>query len=81
MFFFNKPPKWNDRNKYFHNLKYYFHIEVQAFVLNFNGRVDKASVKNFQLIDEFDDNRIHMQFGRIGKQNFNMDVAFPYSIF
>jgi hypothetical protein len=35
-------------------------IEVQAFVLNFNGRVDKASVKNFQLIDEFDDNRIHM---------------------
>jgi tubby and related proteins len=56
-------------------------IEVQAFVLNFNGRVDKASVKNFQLIDEFDDNRIHMQFGRIGKQNFNMDVAFPFSIF
>jgi tubby and related proteins len=45
----------------------YFSIEVQAFVLNFNGRVDKASVKNFQLIDEFDDNRIHMQFGRIGK--------------
>lgn len=54
---------------------------MQAFVLNFNGRVDKASVKNFQLIDEFDDNRIHMQFGRIGKQNFNMDVAFPFSLF
>lgn len=35
-------------------------IEVQAFVLNFNGRVDKASVKNFQLIDEYDDNRIYM---------------------
>jgi tubby-related protein 1 len=33
MFFFNKPPKWNE--------------QVQAFVLNFNGRVDKASVKNF----------------------------------
>ena len=61
-------------------LSSYF-IEVQAFVLNFNGRVDKASVKNFQLIDEFDDNRIHMQFGRIGKQNFIMDVAFPFSIF
>lgn len=42
-------------------------VEVQAFVLNFNGRVDKASVKNFQLIDEFDDNKIYMQFGRIGK--------------
>jgi len=53
MFFFNKPPKWNEN--------------VQAFVLNFNGRVDKASVKNFQLIDEYDDNRIYMQFGRVGK--------------
>ena len=46
MFFFNKPPKWNE--------------QVQAFVLNFNGRVDKASVKNFQLIDEYDDNKIYM---------------------
>lgn len=53
MFFFNKPPKWNE--------------QVQAFVLNFNGRVDKASVKNFQLIDEYDDNKIYMQFGRVGK--------------
>ena len=58
-----------------------FWIEVQAFVLNFNGRVDKASVKNFQLIDEYDDNHIYMQFGRIGQQNFNMDVAYPCSIF
>jgi hypothetical protein len=22
-----------------------------------------------------------MQFGRVGKNNFNMDVAFPFSIF
>ena len=58
-----------------------FWAEVQAFVLNFNGRVDKASVKNFQLIDEYDDNHIYMQFGRIGQQNFNMDVAYPCSIF
>ncbi len=31
-----------------------FSPDVQAFVLNFNGRVDKPSVKNFQLIDEND---------------------------
>ena len=31
----NKPPKWND--------------QVGAYVLNFNGRVTRASVKNFQL--------------------------------
>lgn len=67
MFFFNKPPKWNE--------------QVQAFVLNFNGRVDKASVKNFQLIDEYDDNKIYMQFGRVGSDQFNMDCAFPFSIF
>jgi len=38
-FFYNKPPKWNEH--------------LQAFVLNFNGRVDKASVKNFQLVIKF----------------------------
>jgi len=42
MLFFNKPPKWNDCS--FLGIT---SIEVQAFVLNFNGRVDKASVKNF----------------------------------
>ena len=34
--FVNKPPKWNET--------------IQAYVLNFYGRVDKPSVKNFQLI-------------------------------
>jgi tubby-related protein 1 len=47
MFYFtNKPPKWNE-GKIVFNL-----LAVQAFVLNFGGRVDKASVKNFQLIEE-----------------------------
>ena len=41
---FNKPPKWSE--------------EYQAFVLNFYGRVRLASVKNFQLIDEKNDNYI-----------------------
>ena len=27
---------------------------MQAYVLNFNGRVDQASVKNFQLVDKID---------------------------
>ena len=67
MFFFNKPPKWNECKYLTHCLTCYVPIEVQAFVLNFNGRVDKASVKNFQLIDEYDDNHIYMQFGRVGQ--------------
>jgi len=36
----NKPPKWSQ--------------EVEAFVLDFYGRVKQASVKNFQLINEND---------------------------
>ena len=81
MFFFNKPPKWNECTFFPHYINVVIFLEVQAFVLNFNGRVDKASVKNFQLIDDFDDNKIYMQFGRIGKHKFNMDVAFPFSLF
>ncbi|OMJ77625.1 hypothetical protein SteCoe_22751 [Stentor coeruleus] len=68
--FFNKPPKWNERKDY---------VDVQAFVLNFNGRVDKASVKNFQLIDDKDENKIYLQFGRVGDQMFNLDFQWPFS--
>jgi len=52
---------------------------VQAFVLNFNGRVDKASVKNFQLIDNEDETRIYLQFGRVGDQEFTLDFQWPFS--
>lgn len=52
---------------------------MQAFVLNFNGRVDKASVKNFQLIDNEDENRIYLQFGRVGDQEFTLDFQWPFS--
>ena len=38
MSFINKPPEWKE--------------QLQAYVLNFNGRVEKASVKNFQLVDK-----------------------------
>ena len=63
--FFNKPPKWNDH--------------IQAFVLNFNGRVDRASVKNFQLIDDQDESQIYLQFGRVGDKDFNLDFQWPFS--
>lgn len=65
-YLFNKPPKWND--------------EVSAFVLNFHGRVDKPSVKNFQLIDTFNEDYVYMQFGRVGDDMFNMDIRWPMSL-
>ena len=38
-----------------------------------------ASVKNFQLCD--DDALQIMQFGRIGKEDFHLDVKWPMSLF
>lgn len=60
----NKPPKWND--------------QVGAYVLNFNGRVTRASVKNFQLCNMArDPDTVVMQFGRVGKDAFTMDYQYP----
>jgi tubby-related protein 1 len=60
----NKQPKWND--------------QVGAYVLNFNGRVTRASVKNFQLCNVAKDHdTVVMQFGRVGKDAFTMDFQHP----
>jgi len=60
----NKPPKWNE--------------QVGAYVLNFNGRVTRASVKNFQLYNPSQDpDAVIMQFGRVGKDAFTMDFQHP----
>lgn len=61
----NKPPRWNEQNN--------------AYVLNFNGRVTMASVKNFQLVDPDDQERVILQFGRILKDKFTMDLQWPMS--
>lgn len=65
MVLFNKKPQWND--------------DLRAFVLNFKGRVTKASVKNFQLINHFDPDNILLQFGKIGKNDFSLDFQYPMS--
>lgn len=46
----NKPPRWNE--------------QVGAYVLNFNGRVTMASVKNFQLVDPDEQNAVVLQVRR-----------------
>ena len=65
--FVNKPPTWNET--------------VKNYVFNFNGRKTLASVKNFQLIDESDPEKIFLQFGRIGKEEFALDLQWPLSPF
>lgn len=63
----NKPPKWNE--------------QIGAFVLNFNKRVTQASVKNFQFTNADDPDTVFLQFGRVGKDVFNMDFRYPFSPF
>lgn len=65
--FQNKAPKWNE--------------QIGAFVLNFNKRVTQASVKNFQLTSTDDPDTVFLQFGRVGKDVFNVDFRYPFSPF
>lgn len=60
----NRPPWWN--------------VDLGSFVLNFGGRVSVASVKNFQLCERTNQDRIMLQFGRIkGRHSFTMDFQHP----
>ncbi|XP_027450965.1 tubby-related protein 3 isoform X1 [Zalophus californianus] len=59
----NKAPVWNDDN--------------QSYILNFNGRVTQASVKNFQIVHENDPDDIVMQFGRVAEDVFTLDYSYP----
>ncbi|KAI8823052.1 tubby C-terminal-like domain-containing protein [Fimicolochytrium jonesii] len=63
--FHNKAPQWND--------------ETQSYVLNFSGRVTLASVKNFQIVPEEDNEYIILQFGRVGDEHFTVDFQYPMS--
>lgn len=40
-----------------------------------------ASVKNFQLCDPDELDDVAVQFGRVGKEEFNMDLKWPMSPF
>jgi tubby-related protein 1 len=75
----NRPPRWMGG-------------EVGAYVLNFEGRVTMASVKNFQLIRKTDlpaelsgqkrnNGNVLLQFGRVGKDRFNVDIRYPMTPF
>ncbi|KAM6947728.1 tubby-related protein 3-like [Lycodopsis pacificus] len=59
----NKTPVWSD--------------ETASHVLNFNGRVTQASIKNFQIVHSKDLDYIVMQFGRIADDIFTLDFNYP----
>jgi tubby-related protein 1 len=43
--------------------------------LDFNKRVKKLSVKNFQIVDDID--KVVLQFGRTSENEFVMDFSYP----
>jgi tubby-related protein 1 len=59
----NKQPKWNDA--------------LGAYCLNFNKRVTEASVKNFQLVVDTDEEQVVLQFGKVGDTVFTCDFMWP----
>lgn len=72
----NKAPRW--------------HEQLQCWCLNFKGRVTVASVKNFQLVASVDpshnvsaaeQDKVILQFGKIGKDIFTMDYRYPLSAY
>ncbi|KAL9253601.1 Tubby-like F-box protein 5-like protein [Drosera capensis] len=72
----NKAPRW--------------HEQLQCWCLNFRGRVTVASVKNFQLVAAVEPHhnvpaaeqeKVILQFGKIGKDIFTMDYWYPLSAF
>ncbi|KAD5960837.1 hypothetical protein E3N88_12309 [Mikania micrantha] len=72
----NKSPRW--------------HEQLQCWCLNFKGRVTVASVKNFQLVasvgsshnvSDAEQNKVILQFGKIGQDIFTMDYQYPISAY
>ncbi|XP_019596991.2 tubby-related protein 2 [Rhinolophus sinicus] len=59
----NKAPLWS--------------YESGTYVLNFRGRVTRASVKNFQIVHPYDPDYLVLQFGRVAPDMFTMDFRFP----
>jgi hypothetical protein len=66
--FRNKPPRWSP--------------DIGSYVLNFDGRATISSVKNFIMIGEEESDKAagKVLFGKFGKELFNLDIRYPFSI-
>jgi len=51
--------------------------QLNSYVLNFYGRANQASVKNFQLIHESQPESVLLQFGKLTDDTFILDVRYP----
>ena len=56
-------------------------FENGNYRLNFNGRVTKPSVKNFQMVSHEDIDDIICQFGKVEEDEFHLDYKTPLNAF
>ncbi len=61
----NKAPRWNEA--------------LNAYCLNFRGRVTQASVKNFQLAAADDLETVLLQFGKVSSDNVAITITVQIS--
>ena len=54
--------------------------EVDAWTMDFHGRVKLASKKNFQLIDVNKPDETLMLFGKVTKNHFSLDYKMPLTV-
>eukprot|EP00826_Nyctotherus_ovalis_P009165 TRINITY_DN1240_c0_g1_i18.p1 TRINITY_DN1240_c0_g1~~TRINITY_DN1240_c0_g1_i18.p1 ORF type:complete len:387 (+),score=65.88 TRINITY_DN1240_c0_g1_i18:107-1267(+) len=62
----NKPSEWDQ--------------SLQAYVSTIKNPLIKASVKNLQIVNPHND-KLVLEFGRIGSESFLLEVAHPFSVF
>lgn len=74
----DEPMKYHDQ---IHTLRTREAVEHEdgTYMLDFGGRVTKASVKNIQLDVQGGNGEIALQFGRVDKDEFTLDVRWPLS--
>ena len=61
------------------NIKPKWSSQSNSYVLNFYGRVKKASARNFQLTEDAEEDVINLQHGKESKNLFNLDFMQPFS--
>ncbi len=50
--------------------------EIGGFVLNFNGRVNMPSIKNF-ILEDYYTNKEVLMFGKIDRDHFRLQISNP----
>eukprot|EP00301_Raphidiophrys_heterophryoidea_P020826 c5418_g1_i1.p1 GENE.c5418_g1_i1~~c5418_g1_i1.p1 ORF type:complete len:536 (+),score=112.30 c5418_g1_i1:25-1632(+) len=63
--FVNKPPFWSEEN--------------ECWMLDFFGRVNLASAKNFQLVQGQDGQEVFLMFGKMTETRYALDFRYPLS--